>query len=110
MKKSWKVYFKQGVPCKWDGDRHDEERENFEFEADLTVHAFWRGCSSAVMILVPAKDADKTQDNTTDLHYQVFMSDCTEVIQYMVNGRVKGIWTFVKKGANFGIKLVKTIL
>lgn len=28
-KQSWKMHFYKGVPCRWDGDRYDEERENY---------------------------------------------------------------------------------
>lgn len=36
-KQSWKMHFYKGVPCRWDGDRYDEERENYIFEADLYI-------------------------------------------------------------------------
>ena len=55
-KKQLKIPFKDGRPCKWVKDVHDEERDNYEFEECLEIHGFVRGCSSAVMILRPAND------------------------------------------------------
>lgn len=54
-KKQLKIPFKDGRPCKWVKDVHDEERDNYEFDECLEIHGFVRGCSSAVMILRPAK-------------------------------------------------------
>lgn len=55
-KKQLKIPFKDGRPCKWVKDVHDEERDNYEFDECLEIHGFVRGCSSAVMILRPAND------------------------------------------------------
>ena len=54
-KKQLKLPFKDGRPCKWVKDVHDEERDNYEFDECLEIHGFVRGCSSAVMILRPAE-------------------------------------------------------
>lgn len=53
-KKQLKIPFKDGRPCKWVKDVHDEERDNYEFDECLEIYGFVRGCSSAVMILRPA--------------------------------------------------------
>lgn len=53
-KKQLKIPFKDGRPCKWVKDVHDEERDNYEFDECLEIHGFVRGRSSAVMILRPA--------------------------------------------------------
>lgn len=55
-KKQLRIPFKDGKPCKWVKDDHDEERDNYEFEECLEIHGFVRGRSSAVMILRPAND------------------------------------------------------
>lgn len=55
-KKQLRIPFKDGKPCKWVKDDHDEERDNYEFDECLEIHGFVRGCSSAVMILRPAND------------------------------------------------------
>lgn len=106
-KQTWKMHFFKGVPCKWDGDTYDEERDNYIFEADLYIAGYSRGCSSAVMLLVPYKDKDKDY-YSQKIKYQVFMSDITAIVKEMVKGRIKGSFTWVKKGANYGLQLVKT--
>lgn len=45
-----KIPFKDGRPCKWVKDVHDEERDNYEFDECLEIHGLVRGCSSAVII------------------------------------------------------------
>lgn len=104
-KKQLKIPFKDGRPCKWIKDDHDEERDNYEFEECLEIHGFVRGCSSTVMILRPADDFNYVKS----VYYQVFLTDSKEVIQNMMHGIIYGKWTFVKRGENFGIKLVKVL-
>ena len=41
-KQTWKMHFLHGVPCKWDGDAYNEERENYVFEADLYIAGYER--------------------------------------------------------------------
>lgn len=36
------------------------------------------------------------------------MSDIEDIVKEMVKGRIKGSFTWVKKGANYGLQLVKT--
>lgn len=48
-KKQLKIPFKDGRPCKWVKDVHDEERDNYEFDECLEIHGFVRGRSSAVI-------------------------------------------------------------
>lgn len=102
-KQTWKMHFLNGVPCKWDGDKYDEERDNYVFEADLYIFGYERGCSSAVLLLVPYEDKDKSYYDA--FKYQVFLSDSKDIIKQMVNGRIKANFTWAKKGANYGIKL-----
>lgn len=108
-KKQLRVPFKDGKPCKWIKDDHDEERDNYEFDECLEIHGFVRGCSSAVMILRPANDHGEDFDYTKSVYYQVFLTDSEEVIRNMMHGIIYGKWTFVKRGENFGIKLVKVL-
>lgn len=105
-KQTWKIHFNKGVPCKWDGDVHDEERDNYVFECDLYIAGYSRGCSSAVMLLVPYKNKDKDYFSQK-IVYQVFMSDIKDIVKEMIKGRIKGSFTWTKKGANYGLKLVE---
>lgn len=86
-----------------------EERDNYEFEECLEIHGFVRGCSSAVMILRPANDHGEDFNYAKSVYYQVFLTDSKKVIQNMMHGTIYGKWTFVKRGENFGIKLVDVL-
>lgn len=61
------------------------------------------------MILRPANDHGEGFDYTKSVYYQVFLTDSKEVIQNMIHGIIYGKWTFVKRGENFGIKLVDVL-
>ncbi|HBA29148.1 MAG TPA: hypothetical protein DCZ45_01075 [Parabacteroides goldsteinii] len=104
-KQTWKMHFNNGVLCKWDGDIYDEERDNYVFEADLYIAGYSRGCSSAVMLLVPYEDREKNHF-AQKIKYQVFMSDIEGIVKEMIKGRIKGSFTWVKKGGNYGLRLV----
>lgn len=47
--------------------------------------------------------------DVNSIYYQVFLTDSKEIIQNMMHGIIYGKWTFVKRGENFGIKLVKVL-
>ena len=40
-------------------------------------------------------------------HLRIFMSDIEDIVKGMVRGRIKGSFTWVKKGSDYGIQLVK---
>lgn len=61
------------------------------------------------MILRPANDHGEDFNYAKSVCYQVFLTDSKEVIQNMMHGIIYGKWTFVKRGENFGIKLVKVL-
>ena len=88
-----------------------EELKARGYKGTLTyeIHGFVRGCSSAVMILRPANDHGKDFNYVNSIYYQVFLTDSKEIIQNMMHGIIYGKWTFVKRGENFGIKLVKVL-
>lgn len=54
------MHFYKGVPCTWEYEPYDEERENYTFEADLYIKDYGRGCSSAVIYLCPWQERNKT--------------------------------------------------
>ena len=60
------------------------------------------------MLLVPYEDRVKDY-HSQKIRYQVFMSDIEDIVKEMVKGRIKGSFTWVKKGANYGLNLVKGI-
>jgi len=82
-------------------NRYDEEYEwieNHEFEAILTIDTYHRGRSSVKFIL---KDDSGTC-------YEMFVTDMLNLVKTakIENGKVHGKWTFCKRGANYGIKMV----
>lgn len=83
-KKQLKIPFRDGRPCRWVKDDHDEERDNYEFDECLEIHGFVRGRSSAVMILRPANDHGEDFNYAKSVYYQVFLTDSKEVIQNMM--------------------------
>lgn len=71
---------------------------NYEFDATLRYENYYRyrGISSVSFMFL----------DELNNRYSVFLSDFTDMLPYMTGGVVKGKFTFVKKGANYGIKLV----
>lgn len=108
-KKALKIPFKDGRPCTWAKDPHDEERDNYEFDEYLEIYGFLRGCSSAVMILRPVVDHDKGFNYSSSIYYQAFLPDSYDIVRNMISGMINGRWTFVKRGENFGIRLVSRL-
>ena len=87
--------------CKKDGQFRKENCifvPNFEFEDVLVFTHFSRGRSS-----VKAHFRSKY----TEVKYEMFISDFEDVLKNnrIGNAYVKGKFTFVKKGANYGVKL-----
>lgn len=71
--------------------------ENFEFKAVLEFKHFSRGCSSAKAVV-------EDQEGNT---YEVFLGDYADMIELSCHGSIGGIFTFCKKGQNYGIKLAR---
>lgn len=71
---------------------------NFEFEDTLVFTHFSRGRSS-----VKAHFRSKY----TEVRYEMFISDFEDVLKHnrIGNSHIRGKFTFVKKGANYGVKL-----
>lgn len=83
-----------------DGTLREVFVPNYEFEDVLTFESFSRGCSSV--------KAHFVSDNT-GLKYEMFISDFADVLKSdcIANCRIKGKFTFVKKGKNYGVMLVE---
>jgi hypothetical protein len=76
-------------------------KENYEFEDSLKLTSMSRGRSAANFNL---------RSETDGRNYNLFMTDTVDLIQNceIKNGVIKGKWTFVKRGANYGIRPVLT--
>lgn len=98
-KSNWQVPFNEdGTPWYWNtlkGIPHHYE-DPFEFDAVMNIDTFKRGNSSTKMIL-------RDENN---VYYEVFVSDMKEIIINMEHGIISGRFKYVKKGQDYGIKLV----
>lgn len=74
-------------------------KENYEFEDTLELTGMSRGRSAANFNLKSISDKR---------NYNLFMTDTVDLIQNGVinKGKITGKWTFCKRGANYGIKLL----
>jgi len=81
-------------------DGHTNWKTNYEFNDDLIIQGYQRGQSAAYFLL---------QSENNGKEYPMFISDFTEMIMnsQINKGKVKGLFTFCKKGRNFGIKYLK---
>lgn len=80
-------------------DPRVEYRDNYKFHDILYIESMERGRSSAIFKLISV---------ATDEKYFMFMKDALEMMQEGVvdNGKIDGIWTFSKRGGNYGIRLL----
>jgi len=72
------------------------ELDNYIFEDTLTYDHYARGRSAAYFIF-------KRSDGRT---VSVFLTDFEPIVSQMVKGEITGKFTFCKRGANFGCKLI----
>jgi hypothetical protein len=72
--------------------------DNFEFVATLRIEWMsWRHSSTVRLI-----------DDTTGKKYTMFIADLQNLIvvgKTISDSKISGIWTFVKRGTEFGVKL-----
>ena len=68
------------------------------FDSEMVIEDYERGRSAARFI---------ARDTESDIRYPVFLTDMMDLIPLMVNGRVSGKWEAKKRGANYGIRIVK---
>lgn len=74
-----------------------EMLDNFKFNDELAFICYGRGRSSVTFTM---------QRKSTGRTVSMFVSDFSDAIPMMVNGRISGDFTFVKKGQNYGCKLI----
>lgn len=72
-------------------------KQNFEFQDELTYKSYGRGRSSATFCF----------ERITGEKVNVFMSDMDIFVPHLRNGKISGKFTFVKKGQNYGCRLIK---
>jgi hypothetical protein len=72
--------------------------DNHEFEATLTLKEMLRGRSAAYF------EFERMGEGKT---VTVFMTDLMEMFPFIHSGLIRGRFTFCKRGANFGCRLVE---
>ena len=79
-----------------DGFRWEDNRE---FEETLTLTGYSRGRSAAGF---------EFRDSQGKCYY-MFLTDMVELVTGNVldHGKITGTWTFCKRGANYGVRLVR---
>ncbi len=97
---TYKIPFRDGnqlsYPETWRSDY--EMVDNFEFTDTLTYQDFYRGRSAAGFEFIKKSDGKTVS---------MFMKDFTDAIPLMIEGRLTGRFTFVKRGQNFGCTMIK---
>lgn len=73
-------------------------KDNFEFEDSIVFVEFQRGRSSTIA---------KFHRLSTNTYITAFVSDMKDLIINMRYGQINGKFTFVKKGQNYGFKIIK---
>jgi hypothetical protein len=71
--------------------------DNHEFDDLLTYHAYSRGMSSVTVIFTRSGGG----------RLSMFMTDFNDVVPFMVKGKLRGRFTFVKRGQNYGARLIE---
>lgn len=81
-----------------DGKRQEVQwRDNERFATVLTYDNFYRGRSAAGFVFKDPQGHCVT----------FFMRDFEDIIPHMKNGEVDGTFEFIKRGANYGCRIVK---
>lgn len=92
------------IPFDKDGNQQDypgwgeiDWRQNEPFDDTLTFKNFGRGRSSVTFYFERSNGARVT----------MFVKDFSEALPHMRKGKLRGTFCFIKRGANYGTKLVK---
>jgi hypothetical protein len=78
---------------------HTNWVDNFEFVADLRIEWMsWRQASTVRLI-----------DDVTGQRFHMFIADLQNTILFgktIADSKISGTWTFIKRGTEYGVKLV----
>lgn len=99
MTKDYKIPWKDGQPVvyvsNWDG--HTVEwRDNEPLVLRLEFKGFVRGRSAARSVFT---------DTESGITFEVFLKDLEGIIPHLLGGRVHGVFSFRKRGTNYGLAL-----
>jgi hypothetical protein len=71
--------------------------DNHTFEDELTFYTYGRGRSSVTFTFFRGSNGK---------YVSMFVSDFSKIIPLLADGKIKGTFTFTKKGANYGCKWI----
>lgn len=106
MKKTgdYKIPFRDGNQMEYEFNYYKDGKlnspilvDNFEFEDELEFIDYGRGRSSVTFTFERLSNAKTVS---------MFVSDFSGAIPHMINGKLKGKFTFVKKGQNYGCRMI----
>lgn len=104
-KSTWKLVVNEKGQIRWwdPGARCIEQygyhyEDNFEWEDTLKYETFGRGTSAAHLWF---------RSTITGKEYMMFLTDFSNIVELLVEGKLTGTFTFCKRGANYGVKYVK---
>jgi len=75
-----------------------EWRDNCKFEDCLEYMTYCRGRSATYF---------EFQGVDMDRKYTMFLKEFDAIVKKLDNGMLSGTWTFIKRGTNYGVKLVE---
>ena len=103
-KKKWKLIVDKNRILKWWSQESGNEIDNFSFKATLKLYGYGRGRSSAVLYYNIEYLEEVPIINTSVIG---FLNDSIDIINNMDHGKITGLFTFCKRGQNYGIQLIK---
>lgn len=74
-------------------------KDNYEFEDTLIIRKSIRGTSSTKFIF----------EGSDGKNYEVFVKDMVDMFNHSIKGKIHGMFTFCKRGENYGLKLLYPI-
>jgi hypothetical protein len=75
--------------------------KNYIFDEILFIYGISRGTSSATF----------NASDENEIQYNIFMKDILYIIQNakIENGKIHGLWTFIKRGKNYGVRFLDNV-
>lgn len=73
-------------------------KQNHEFSDILTYQEYRRGRSAAYFVFKTSDGKERT----------VFLKEFEQMLPHMVRGSITGTFTYIKRGMNYGTRLVRT--
>ncbi len=97
MKGKYQIPFDiKGNQLHYPGFSLDHWEDNVEFPGPIEITGYARGCSAAYF-------EGQLKNGCSVV---IFLTDFEEMLPHLVNGSVDGLFTFIKRGQNYGVKMI----